>query len=124
MRPFHETNEGQIHSVGPLIVLNPEAVHCLGLAFHELATNASKHGALSVPEGVVSIRWLLNQAIDRIHVHWRESGGPLVVPPQRKGFGHVVIERIVPEMLKGTVMLNFTPSGVNWTFEFLQRVQE
>jgi PAS domain S-box-containing protein len=118
MKPFREMNDGQIDAAGPSIVLNPEAVHCLGLAFHELATNASKHGALSMPQGVVSIRWLLNEATDRIHVHWRERSGPRVVPPQRKGFGHVVIERIVPGMLKGSGKLIFAPSGVSWTFEF------
>ena len=85
---------------------------------HELATNASKHGALSVPSGVVSIAWSAPAARERIQVSWQESGGPPVEPPQRRGFGQELIERIVPQVLKGTGALRFAPSGVNWTFEF------
>jgi PAS domain S-box-containing protein len=118
MKPFRESTEAQIETNGPPIILQPEAVHYLGLAFHELATNASKHGALSVPRGVVSISWLLDDAADTVCVSWAESGGPRVLPPQRKGFGHVVIDRIVPRALKGTGRMSFLPDGVNWAFEF------
>jgi PAS domain S-box-containing protein len=116
LKPFRETSEGQIEATGPPIVLKSEVVHYLGLAFHELATNASKHGALSSPQGVVSIHW--QHSVDGIHVHWHERGGPRVVPPQRQGFGHVVIERIVPQALNGMGVLDFSPQGVSWTFEF------
>ena len=118
MKPFREALEHQIEAEGPSIMLKPEAVHYLGLAFHELATNASKHGALSVPDGTISIRWLLNETTGKIHVRWSESGGPRVAPPLRKGFGHVVIERIVPQALDGISQLSFAPSGVVWTLDF------
>ncbi|WP_019196216.1 PAS domain-containing protein [Afipia birgiae] len=118
LKPFHETVEGRIEVVGPPIILKPDAVQNLGLAFHELATNASKHGALSAPDGKVSIQWLFNDAGDKVHVRWCESGGPVVAPPQRRGFGHVVIEQIVPRALNGVGTLDFSPAGVNWTFEF------
>jgi PAS domain S-box-containing protein len=118
LKPFRETKEGRIDVSGPPIILKPDAVQNLGLALHELATNASKHGALSGPHGKVSIQWLLNETADRICMHWRETDGPLVAPPQHRGFGHVVIEQIVPRALNGTGTLNFAPAGVNWTFEF------
>jgi two-component sensor histidine kinase len=87
------------------------------LALHELATNASKHGALSRADGEVSIQWRVDET-NKICLHWREKGGPLVKPPPRWGFGHVVIERIVPGALKGSGRLDFSRAGVNWTFEF------
>lgn len=117
MQPFGE-REGRIRATGPAIMLQPDAVQNLGLVFHELATNASKHGALSVPEGRVSIEWAAIAAGERIAVRWQESGGPIVQPPQRRGFGQELIERIVPQVLKGTGALRFAPSGVSWAFEF------
>lgn len=116
LKPF-QTREGCIDAAGPPVILKPDAVQNLGLAFHELATNASKHGALSDPEGHVSIQWQF-EAPDRVRVSWRESGGPAVTSPQHRGFGHVVIEQIVPRALNGTGILDFAPAGVNWTFEF------
>lgn len=122
MRPFGKTNAGRIDVDGPPVVLKPDAVQHLGLALHELATNASKHGALSGPHGEVSIRWQVDEADDKIRVHWCEKGGPPVMPPQRRGFGRVVIEQIVTRALNGSGLLDFSPAGVNWTFEFLQRI--
>jgi PAS domain S-box-containing protein len=123
MRPFGETNAGRIDATGPPVVLKPDAVQHLGLALHELATNASKHGALSGPHGEVLIRWHVDEADDKIRIHWCEKGGPPVMPPQRRGFGRVVIEQIVTRALNGSGLLDFAPAGVNWTFEFLQRIE-
>jgi PAS domain S-box-containing protein len=123
MRPFGETNAGRINAAGPPVVLGPDAVQHLGLALHELATNASKHGALSGPHGEVLIRWQVDEADDKVRIHWCEKGGPPVLPPQRRGFGRVVIEQIVTRALNGSGMLDFSPAGVNWTFEFLQRIE-
>ncbi|SDS45671.1 HWE histidine kinase domain-containing protein [Bradyrhizobium canariense] len=119
MRPFGETNAGRIDAAGPPVILKPDAVQHLGLALHELATNASKHGALSGPQGEVLIRWQVGETDNRVRIHWREQGGPPVAPPQRRGFGHVVIEQIVPRALNGSGKLDFSPAGVNWTFKFL-----
>jgi len=118
MQPFREENDERIRATGPAIMLQPDAVQNLGLVLHELATNASKHGALSVPEGQVSIEWSASAAGERIAVQWQESGGPSVQPPQRRGFGQELIERIVPQVLKGTGALTFAPNGVSWSFEF------
>jgi PAS domain S-box-containing protein len=124
MRPFGETNAGRIDAAGPPVILKADAVQHLGLALHELATNASKHGALSGPDGAVVIRWQVDETNDKVRIYWSEKGGPPVMPPQRRGFGHVVIEQIVPRALNGNGTLDFSPAGVNWTFEFLQANNE
>jgi two-component sensor histidine kinase len=123
MRPFSATNAGRINAAGPPVVLEPDAVQHLGLALHELATNASKHGALSGPHGEVLIRWQVGETDDKVRIHWCETGGPTVMPPQRQGFGRVVIEQIVTRALNGSGILDFSPAGVNWTFEFLPRIE-
>ena len=124
MRPFDEANSRRVDAAGPPIILKPDAVQHLGLALHELATNASKHGALSSPDGAVVIRWQADAQQDRVRLSWCEKGGPPVMPPRRQGFGRVVIEQIVPRALNGSGNLDFSPSGVNWTFEFFQRFDD
>ena len=121
LRPFGEVNQGRIDAAGPPIVLGPDAVQHLGLALHELATNALKHGALAGAEGRVSIHWAIDAQAERIQVHWSESGGATVTPPQRRGFGRVVIEEVVPRALKGSGRLDYAPEGLRWTFEFPAR---
>ncbi len=102
------------------MMLAPEAAQNLGLALHELATNAVKHGALSSPAGGVAIRWSVRREPDgeeRLLFTWRESGGVAAKPPSRRGFGHVVLEEIVPGMLGGAATLAFAPEGVAWTLD-------
>jgi two-component sensor histidine kinase len=78
LKPFREAKGERISATGPPIILKPDAVQNLGLALHELATNASKYGALSSPCGTVSIQWQLNEAADSGCMHWREKDGPRV----------------------------------------------
>jgi two-component sensor histidine kinase len=109
----------QISVNGPPLTLNPDATRNIGLALHELATNASKYGALSVPEGKVAVHWEL--AIcgrrRRFRITWRESGGPLVTEPTRRGFGRQVIEQVTTQALAGKVTHEFPPDGVRWTLD-------
>jgi PAS domain S-box-containing protein len=119
LSPFGGPRSARLNASGPPIVLKADAVQHLGLALHELATNSAEHGALSTPDGEVTIRWKLEDPDNRIRFSWREDGGPPVAPPQRQGFGRVVIEQIVPRALHGSGNLEFLPSGVSWTFEFL-----
>ena len=99
--------------------LPPKAVLALGIAFHELATNAVKYGAFSNEAG----RILISSAIgpgpdgDRLLLHWREQGGPPVTPPTRKGFGSRVIERGLAYELGGKVNLEYRPDGVVCTID-------
>jgi len=95
-------------------------VHSLTLALHELATNAAKYGALSVPDGRVAIGWEVSgpeTEEGRFRMSWRERNGPPVTPPARKGFGHVVISEMVGSSLHGHVTLNYAPEGLLWTID-------
>ena len=95
-------------------------MHSLTLALNELATNAAKYGALSVPEGRVAIAWELRDAASataRFHMSWRESNGPPVTPPARKGFGHVVISQMVASSLRGKVTLDYAQDGLSWAID-------
>ncbi|MCP8937963.1 PAS domain S-box protein [Alsobacter sp. SYSU M60028] len=109
----------QIEVGGPLLLLTPEAAQNIGMALHELSTNAAKYGALSIPSGRVRISWAIEKRPDgdRLVMHWTERDGPPVTKPDREGFGHVVMARIVARALDGTVDLDFAPDGLRWTLE-------
>jgi light-regulated signal transduction histidine kinase (bacteriophytochrome)/CheY-like chemotaxis protein len=112
LRP-HLGGSGQAAPVllaGPELRLRPKAALSLGLALHELATNAAKYGALSVSGGRVDVLW--RPAGDRLVLDWRETGGPAVSPPARRGFGTLMIERSLRYELGGTARLDFAPAGL------------
>ncbi len=100
--------------------LSARSARMLGLALHELATNASKYGALSVPDGRVSLRWTLQSRPDGQHATliWRETDGPPVRPPERRGFGTRLLERIVTQELDGTAELSHPKEGLAYQLEF------
>jgi two-component sensor histidine kinase len=105
---------------GPMVLLQPNAVQYLGIAFHELATNSAKHGALSGGDGRVEIDWDVVPAGDGADVFrlvWRELGGPMLGPVRRRGFGSVVLERVAPQALSGSGRLEFHEQAVTWTLE-------
>lgn len=105
---------------GPDVILTPVAAQNLGMAIHELSTNAVKYGALSVASGKVRISWSLDkddEGNNRLQLSWVERGGPVVQPPSRRGFGRFVIEAIAARALNGTVDLRFEPEGVSCTIE-------
>jgi two-component sensor histidine kinase len=117
LTPFQNVDNNSVVLEGPELKLNPKAAEQIGLALHELGTNAVKHGALSVPTGVVTIRWDLEtgEAPNRVlRITWKEVGGPRVEQPQRQGFGDVVLTEIVPASLRGKASLAFEPEGVKW----------
>jgi PAS domain S-box-containing protein len=95
---------------GPGLRLRPKAVLAMSMALHELATNAVKYGALSVDAGLVEIEWHVSG--DRFGLRWRESGGPRVQMPLRRGFGSRLVETGLAQDLGGDVTLDFAPSGV------------
>jgi PAS domain S-box-containing protein len=117
LSPFAELGSERIAQSGPQIFLKPEAVHSIGLAIHELATNASKYGALSVPGGRVELHWTVDLADDSdetLRILWRELGGPVVEAPVAKGFGRVVIEDMMNRALRAEVTLEYPPQGMVW----------
>jgi two-component sensor histidine kinase len=96
---------------GPELSLTPKSALALSLAIHELTTNAAKFGALSVDTGRVDIIWRFD-AKDGLDLVWKESGGPLVHMPERRGFGSTLIERALAMETGGSSSLGFPPSGV------------
>jgi two-component sensor histidine kinase len=97
---------------GPRLHLNPASTQAVGLALHELATNAGKYGALSTEYGHVDIRWGIDGKT--FTMSWTERGGPPVSAPGPRGFGTVVMEAMAERSVGGTVTLNYVPSGVTW----------
>lgn len=113
----------QVRMSGPLIMLGAEASHTFGLVLHELATNAAKYGALSTEDGRLDISWKRGPdptAAEAI-LEWRESGGPGVTPPKRRGFGSVLIEQSVAYSLGGKAEIEYRPEGLWARFRFPKR---
>lgn len=109
--------QGQVELSGPEIRLPAEAALHIGMALHELSTNAAKYGALSVPEGRVRISWDLERG-EHCRILWEERGGPPVAEPTRRGFGREVVEWAVAQSVRGEVRLNFKREGVRWELVF------
>lgn len=112
-----DASDSRVEFDGPEgLVLIPTAAEALGLAIHELATNAVKYGALSSDTGKVSLRWGVAEADGerRLEIEWRESGGPPVAPPTRTGFGTVIITRNPQMAMHGEVTFDYLPEGVVW----------
>jgi two-component sensor histidine kinase len=97
---------------GPILRLNAAAAQAIGLALHELATNAGKFGALSVDAGRVDVRWRLDG--DSFVMSWIERSGPPVSPPERRGFGSTVVDSMAKLSVGGEVQLDYAPSGLMW----------
>jgi two-component system, chemotaxis family, CheB/CheR fusion protein len=114
LKPFLAGERTNVVLTGPLVLLPPRAALALGLAAHELTTNAVKYGALSVPEGNVDVTWGVeaNATRDRLVLKWVERNGPPVTPPDRRGFGMTLIERGFTHDVSGEVEVNFAKSGV------------
>ncbi|CAN5626854.1 chemotaxis protein CheB [soil metagenome] len=119
LAPYQRDGDGRIDVVGDALQLVPKTALALSMALHELATNAGKYGALSVPEGRVAVQWKTRNAQGRpwLHLHWTESGGPTVVPPTRHGFGSRLIQEGLAFDLDGQVALAFEPGGVTCRIE-------
>ncbi|TIQ61270.1 MAG: sensor histidine kinase, partial [Mesorhizobium sp.] len=105
----------RVSMTGPMLILQPNAVQYLGIAFHELATNSAKHGALSCSGGRVEIDWNVIPAgdgADTFRLVWRELDGPILDAVRGRGFGAVVLERVAPQALSGSGRLQFHEQGV------------
>lgn len=114
------TESERVVSNGAPILLNPQAYSTMALVIHELITNSAKYGSLSVPEGRVDLSWTRNDAGDLL-IDWRETGGPMVKKPTRKGFGTTIIHRSVPYDLGGTAKVDYAGNGVEASFRIPAR---
>ena len=115
----HGRDAGRFELHGPDLPILPKTAISLALAIHELATNAVKHGALSRPEGGVTIRWarIPGDGRPRLSLVWQEHGGPEVSAPTRRGFGTRMIERGLAAELGGTAKIDFRPEGLVCTVD-------
>jgi PAS domain S-box-containing protein len=105
--------EDQIRIAGPPIPVGARDVPLLHMGFHELATNAVKYGALSVPGGKVSVTWeTIADPDEAVRLTWSESGGPLVRPPVRKGLGSNLVEHALANEFEGEIQIASPPDGV------------
>jgi two-component sensor histidine kinase len=109
---FADLIGSRISADGPRLRLKSSSAQAIGLALHELATNAGKYGALSTETGRVEIRW--NAGGGAFTMSWTESGGPSVSAPERRGFGSVVMGVMAERSVGGTVDLDYAPAGVKW----------
>jgi PAS domain S-box-containing protein len=109
---FADVVGSRITDDGPRLRLNAVAAQAIGLALHELATNAAKYGALSVDAGHVDVSWRLEG--DKFMMSWTERNGPPVSRPERRGFGSTVVDAMAKQSLGGQVELNYAPSGLRW----------
>ena len=105
---------------GPDIRLAPNDALTLGLAIHELATNAAKYGALSVLTGRIEVEWR-KVGTELVEIHWQEIGGPPVSEPTKRGFGRELIEKILAHELHSPVKLTFAPEGLQCVFRVALR---
>jgi PAS domain S-box-containing protein len=117
LAPYRREDCANVRMSGPAVSLNPKCAVMMGMAVHELATNAAKYGAFSMPSGVVTISWEL-VAPRQLRLRWEESGGPAVKPEPRSGFGRLLLERALTSDLRGKVQMDFAPKGLRCEISF------
>jgi two-component system, chemotaxis family, CheB/CheR fusion protein len=116
-----EAFSDRVVAVGPDVLLNSKAAQTFALLVHELATNASKHGALSRPDGEIAIRWSIEGAGTeaRLKFSWKERGGPPVAAPSRRGFGRTLLENAVVHDFNAQPKMEFSPDGLSYEIDAL-----
>jgi PAS domain S-box-containing protein len=112
LAPFADLIGSRIAVHGPKLCVKAAGAQAIGLALHELATNAGKYGALSTDTGRVDICWAIDGGT--FTINWVERDGPPVSAPKRRGFGTVVMQEMAEDSVDGTVDLDYAPSGPTW----------
>ena len=115
--PYEDEARNRITVEGPHVELPSEAAVPIGMAIHELTTNAAKHGALSTFGGQVEVRWRVEPGEERpmLHFAWIEHGGPKVSTPTRQGFGSRLLQRVLATQLQADVSMDFPEEGLRFT---------
>lgn len=114
LAPFGVRRGTRFSLSGPPIQISARAAQGLGMALHELATNAAKYGSLSTDAGRVEVRWQIDEL--GFTISWREFGGPEITrPPKRAGFGTTVIDSLIRSTLDAKVTIDYAASGLTWT---------
>jgi two-component sensor histidine kinase len=110
LSPYCRDGDTRVRIEGPSLLLEPNTAQTMAVTLHELATNAAKYGALSVPSGKIHVEWS-RRADGRIVLRWTETGGPAVKPPTRKGFGTRVMESMIQQEM-GEFRLDWRGEGL------------
>lgn len=119
LEPYRSGDDARFLVKGPDFALQPSVALALGMAFHELATNAAKYGSLSTLAGQVRVTWevLRSSEAGTLRLTWAETGGPPVKDTGHKGFGSILVERRLSLELDGEVRLDFDPTGLVCTMQ-------
>jgi two-component sensor histidine kinase len=111
---FSQATGNRFAIKGPYILLNSRAAQALGMALHELGTNAAKYGAFANDSGCIRLKWNVEPAKRRFTMSWVERGGPPVQQPARRGFGSSLLAEAIELTLKASVTLKYEAAGLSW----------
>lgn len=114
----YEIEGATVRIAGPDVSLKPKQAVSVGMAMHELATNAAKYGGLSAKSGSLSVTWGIDAATGEVRLLWSETGGPAVQPPAHNGFGMLLLQRVLAADLDGRVDLDFAREGLTCAIAF------
>jgi two-component sensor histidine kinase len=119
LQPFIEEGPGRVVLQGPAIDLSADLAVPVGMALHELTSNAVRHGSLSVPEGRVEVAWSLGQVDGKrmLHLEWTERDGPPVQTPQQRGFGSTLLDRVLAMQANAKVQITFDTAGLTFRMD-------
>ena len=119
LKPFADSRQPRFMLIGPSVELSADLAVPVGMALHELTTNAVRYGALSVPTGYVRVQWTLDEheGVRKLHLEWREFGGPQVKEPQHRGFGSTLLQRVLPMQCKAEVEVQYASHGLRFRME-------
>jgi two-component sensor histidine kinase len=116
LEPHATADKSRLRVSGPIARLAPSTALMLSMVLHELATNATKYGALANDSGKVAVEWKTLSG-KRLRLTWKETGGPPAQPPERKGFGSLLIEQAFAAQVGGSATLEYVPDGVFCSLE-------
>jgi two-component sensor histidine kinase len=116
LRHYDTSDKSRVLLEGPDVALVADIAIPVGMAFHELASNSSKYGALSRPQGRLEVRWSVGTSGDSqiVNLAWLEKGGPVVEQPKRRGFGTTLLEKVVAVQCDAKVELNYHRDGLRF----------
>jgi len=119
LKPFAESRQPRFMLIGPPVELSADLAVPIGMALHELTTNAVRYGALSVPAGYVRVQWKLDEheGVRKLHLEWSEFAGPRVNEPQHRGFGSTLLQRVLPMQCKAEVEVQYASDGLRFRMD-------